>query len=168
MPYKTIHLEFTGEIAMITRSAVRKKRNAISPEMIITELLSRFLTKSKRAPRGFCSLTGAGESVLLRHGSGRAQGAGVSNSPAEQREDADRIARLLPANLEFPEAHHRCRERTRDRRRLRYRHALRLHAGFAGSEVWISGKFASGFSPRSAYPFFSCAKSAKNAPASFF
>ena len=40
MPFKALHLEFTGDIAMITLSRP-EKRNAISPEMIV-ELLSAF------------------------------------------------------------------------------------------------------------------------------
>jgi len=98
MTYRTLHLEFTGEIAMITLSRP-EKRNAISPEMI-AELLSAFDEVEASAARVLI-LTGAGQAFC----SGmdlEALKALASQSPAEQREDADRIARLCLRIWSFP------------------------------------------------------------------
>jgi len=98
MPYKTLHLEFTGEIAMITLSRP-EKRNAISPEMI-AELLSAF-SEVEASPARVLLLTGAGKAFC----SGmdlEALKALATQSPAEQREDADRIARLCLRIWSFP------------------------------------------------------------------
>lgn len=98
MPYKTLHLEFTGEIAMITLSRP-EKRNAISPEMI-AELLSAF-DEVETSPARILLLTGTGKAFC----SGMdldALRALASQSPAEQREDAERIARLCLRIWNFP------------------------------------------------------------------
>ncbi len=98
MPFKTLHLEFTGEIAMITLSRP-EKRNAISPEMI-AELLSAF-NEVEASPARVLILTGAGKAFC----SGmdlEALKALASQSPAEQREDADRLARLFLRIWSFP------------------------------------------------------------------
>jgi methylglutaconyl-CoA hydratase len=98
MPYRTLHLEFSGEIAMITLSRP-EKRNAITPEMI-AELLSAF-SEVETSPARVLILTGAGKAFC----SGmdlEALKALASQSPAEQREDADRIARLCLRIWRFP------------------------------------------------------------------
>src|ERR1700693_3137363 len=98
MPYQTLHLEFTGEIAMITLSRP-EKRNAISPEMI-AELLSAF-DEVEASPARVLLLTGAGKGFC----SGmdlEALKALASQPPAEQREDADRLARLFLRIWSFP------------------------------------------------------------------
>src|SRR5580704_14793047 len=98
MPFKALHLEFTGDIAMITLSRP-EKRNAISPEMIV-ELLSAF-DEVEASPARVLILTGAGKAFC----SGmdlEALRALASQSPAEQREDADRIATLCLRIWSFP------------------------------------------------------------------
>src|ERR1700688_3202842 len=98
MPYKALHLEFTGEIAMITLSRP-EKRNAISPEMI-AEVLSAF-DEVEASPARVLLLTGAGKAFC----SGmdlEALKALASQSPAEQKEDADRLARLFLRIWSFP------------------------------------------------------------------
>jgi methylglutaconyl-CoA hydratase len=98
MPYKTVHLEFTGEIAMITLSRP-EKRNAISAEMI-AELFSAF-NEVEASPARVLILTGAGKAFC----SGmdlEALKALATQSPAEQREDADRLARLCLRIWSFP------------------------------------------------------------------
>src|SRR5580704_12112639 len=98
MPFKALHLEFTGDIAMITLSRP-EKRNAISPEMIV-ELLSAF-NEVEASPARVLILTGAGKAFC----SGmdlEALRALASQSPAEQREDADRIATLCLRIWSFP------------------------------------------------------------------
>jgi len=98
MTYRTLHLELTGEIAMITLSRP-EKRNAISPEMI-TELLSAF-SEVEASPARVLLLTGAGKSFC----SGmdlEALKALAAQSLAEQREDADRLARLFLRIWSFP------------------------------------------------------------------
>ena len=98
MPFKALHLEFTGDIAMITLSRP-EKRNAISPEMIV-ELLSAF-DEVEASPARVLILTGAGKAFC----SGmdlEALKALASQSPAEQREDADRLARLFLRIWSFP------------------------------------------------------------------
>ena len=98
MPNRTLHLEFSGEIAMITLSRP-EKRNAITPEMI-AELLSAF-SEVETSPARVLILTGAGKAFC----SGmdlEALKALASQSPAEQREDADRIARLCLRIWSFP------------------------------------------------------------------
>ena len=98
MPYQTLHLEFSGEIAMITLSRP-EKRNAISAEMI-AELLSAFNEVEAGLAR-----------VLILTGAGKAFCSGMdleslkalaTQSPAEQREDADRLVRLFLRIWSFP------------------------------------------------------------------
>jgi methylglutaconyl-CoA hydratase len=98
MPYQTLHLEFSGEIAMITLSRP-EKRNAISPEMI-AELLSSF-NEVEASPARALILTGAGKAFC----SGMdldALKALATQSPAQQREDADRLASLFLRIWSFP------------------------------------------------------------------
>jgi methylglutaconyl-CoA hydratase len=98
MPYQTLHLEFSGEIAMITLSRP-EKRNAISPEMI-AELLSSF-SEVEASPARVLILTGAGKAFC----SGMdldALKALATQSPAQQREDADRLASLFLRIWSFP------------------------------------------------------------------
>jgi methylglutaconyl-CoA hydratase len=98
MTYRTLHLEHTGEIAMITLSRP-EKRNAISPEMI-EELLSAF-SEVETSPSRVLLLTGAGNAFC----SGmdlEALKALSAQSLAEQREDADRVARLFLRIWSFP------------------------------------------------------------------
>jgi methylglutaconyl-CoA hydratase len=98
MAYHTLHLEFTGEIAMITLSRP-EKRNAISAEMI-AELLSAF-NDVEASPARVLILTGAGKAFC----SGmdlEALKALATQSPAEQREDADRLARFFIRIWSFP------------------------------------------------------------------
>jgi methylglutaconyl-CoA hydratase len=98
MPFRTLHLEFTGEIAMITLNRP-EKRNAITAEMI-AELFSAFSEVEASSAR-----------VLLLTGAGKAFCSGMDlealkalaeQSPAEQREDADRLARLCLRIWSFP------------------------------------------------------------------
>jgi methylglutaconyl-CoA hydratase len=98
MPYRTLHLEFTGDIAMITLSRP-EKRNAITAEMI-AELFSAF-SELEASPARVLILTGAGKAFC----SGmdlEALKALATQSPAEQREDADRLARLCLRIWSFP------------------------------------------------------------------
>ena len=98
MPYRTLHLEFTGEIALITLSRP-EKRNAISPEMI-AELFSAF-SEVEASPARVLILTGAGKAFC----SGmdlEALKSLATQSPAEQREDADRLASLFLRIWSFP------------------------------------------------------------------
>lgn len=98
MSYHVIHLEFSGEVAMITLSRP-EKRNAITAEMI-AELLSAFDEIETSAAR-----------VLILTGAGKAFCSGMdldalkklaTQSLAEQREDADRLARLFLRIWSFP------------------------------------------------------------------
>jgi len=98
MSYQTLHLEFTGEIAMITLSRP-EKRNAITAEMI-SELFSAF-NEVEASPARVLILTGAGKAFC----SGMdldALKALATQSIAEQREDADRFARLCLRIWSFP------------------------------------------------------------------
>src|SRR5579863_6470896 len=98
MPYQTLHLEFSGEIATITLNRP-EKRNAISAEMI-TELLAAFGTV-EASPARVLILTGAGQAFC----SGMdldALKALATQSPAEQSEDADRLVRLFQGIWSFP------------------------------------------------------------------
>src|ERR1700693_4020761 len=98
MPYQTLHLEFSGEIAMITLSRP-EKRNAITPGMI-AELLSAF-NEIEASPARVLILTGAGKAFC----SGMdlaALKALATQPPAEQREDADRLASLFLRIWSFP------------------------------------------------------------------
>jgi methylglutaconyl-CoA hydratase len=98
MPFHTLHLEFTGEIAMITLDRP-EKRNAITAEMI-AELLAAFSEVEASTARVLI-LTGAGKAFC----SGMdldALKALAEQSPAEQREDADRLARLFLRIWSFP------------------------------------------------------------------
>ncbi len=98
MPYQTLHLEFSGEIAMITLSRP-EKRNAITAEMIAN--LQAAFTEVDESPARVLILTGAGKAFC----SGMdldALKALATQSAAEQREDADRLARLLLRIWSFP------------------------------------------------------------------
>ena len=98
MVLNTLHLEYTGEIALITLSRP-EKRNAISPEMI-AELLAAFHEVEESTARVLI-LTGAGKAFC----SGmdlEALKALVTQSPEQQREDADRLAALFLRIWSFP------------------------------------------------------------------
>jgi methylglutaconyl-CoA hydratase len=98
MPNQTLHLEYTGEIAMITLSRP-EKRNAITREMI-AELLSAF-DEVETSPARVLILTGAGKAFC----SGmdlEALKSFARQSPAEQREDADRLGTLFLRIWSFP------------------------------------------------------------------
>jgi methylglutaconyl-CoA hydratase len=98
MTNRTLHLEFSGEIAMITLSRP-EKRNAVSAEMI-AELLSAFSEVEASAARVLI-LTGAGKAFC----SGmdlEALKALAAQSPTQQREDAERLARLFLRIWSFP------------------------------------------------------------------
>jgi methylglutaconyl-CoA hydratase len=98
MPYQTLHLEISGEIATITLNRP-EKRNAISSEMI-ADLLSAF-DEVDGNPARVLILTGAGKAFC----SGmdlEALKALATQSPAEQREDADRLAHLFRRLWSFP------------------------------------------------------------------
>jgi methylglutaconyl-CoA hydratase len=98
MAYLTLHLEFTGEIAMITLSRP-EKRNAISAEMI-AELLSAF-NDVEASPARVLILTGAGKAFCSGMDLEDLK-ALATQSPAEQREDADRLARFFIRIWSFP------------------------------------------------------------------
>ena len=88
MPYQTLHLQFSGGIATITLNRP-EKRNAISTEMI-AELLKAF-GEVEASPARVLILTGAGKAFC----SGMdldALKVLATQSPAEQLEDADRLA----------------------------------------------------------------------------
>ncbi|HEX4642071.1 MAG TPA: enoyl-CoA hydratase-related protein [Candidatus Acidoferrales bacterium] len=98
MPYQTLQLEFSGEIATITLNRP-EKRNAISSEMI-EELLAAFAAV-EAGPARVLILTGAGKAFC----SGmdlEALKALATQSPAEQRADADRLARFFQRLWSFP------------------------------------------------------------------
>jgi methylglutaconyl-CoA hydratase len=98
MPFSTLHLEFSSEVATITLNRP-EKRNAISPEMI-AELLSAF-SEVEAGPTRVLILTGAGKAFC----SGmdlEALKALATQSPAQQREDADRLAQLCLRIWSFP------------------------------------------------------------------
>jgi methylglutaconyl-CoA hydratase len=98
MPYHTIHLEYSSEIAMITLSRP-DKRNAITAEMI-AELLSAF-SEVEASPTRVLILTGAGKAFC----SGmdlEALKELATQSAAEQREDAGLLARLCLRIWSFP------------------------------------------------------------------
>jgi methylglutaconyl-CoA hydratase len=98
MPYQTLHLEFTGDIAMLKLSRP-EKRNAISCEMI-AEILSAF-DEVETSPARILILTGAGKAFCSGMDLEALQ-ALASQSSAEQREDADRLARFFLRIWSFP------------------------------------------------------------------
>ncbi len=98
MPYHTLQLEFAGEIATITLNRP-EKRNAITAEMI-AELFAAF-SEVDASPARVGILTGAGKAFC----SGMdldALKALATQSHSEQREDADRLARLCLRIWNFP------------------------------------------------------------------
>jgi len=98
MPYQSLHLEYTGDIAMITLSRP-EKRNAITREMI-AELFAAF-DEVETSPARVLILTGAGKAFC----SGmdlEALKALARQSPAEQREDADNLGNLFLRIWNFP------------------------------------------------------------------
>jgi methylglutaconyl-CoA hydratase len=98
MAYQTLQLESSGELATITLNRP-EKRNAISSEMI-AELLSAF-DEVEASPARVVILTGAGKAFC----SGmdlEALKALATQSPAEQLEDARRLARMFRRIWSFP------------------------------------------------------------------
>ena len=98
MPYQTLILEFSGDLATITLNRP-EKRNAISPEMI-AEVLSAFTEVEDHAAR-ILIITGAGKAFC----SGmdlEALKALATQSAAEQREDAYRLVQLFHRVWSFP------------------------------------------------------------------
>ena len=98
MPYHTLILESSGEIATITLNRP-EKRNAITTQMI-DELLAAF-THIETNPARVVVLTGAGQAFC----SGMdldALKALAGQSPAEQLEDSRRLARLCRRIWSFP------------------------------------------------------------------
>jgi len=98
MPYTTLQLEFAGDIATITLNRP-EKRNAISTEMI-AELLAAF-DQIEANPASVVILTGSGKAFC----SGmdlEALKALATQSPAEQRKDADQLAQLFRRLWSFP------------------------------------------------------------------
>jgi methylglutaconyl-CoA hydratase len=98
MPHHSLQLEYSGEIATITLHRP-EKRNAITAEMI-AELLSAF-SEIEASPARILILTGAGKAFC----SGmdlEALRALATQSPAEQSEDADRLAHLCLRLWSFP------------------------------------------------------------------
>src|SRR6266436_2621692 len=98
MSFTTLHLEFSGEVATITLNRP-EKRNAISPEMI-SELLTAF-NEVEASPARVLILTGAGKAFC----SGMdldALKALATQSPAEQLEDARRLAKMCRRIWSFP------------------------------------------------------------------
>src|ERR1700730_1489255 len=96
--HSTLILEFSGEIAKVTLNRP-EKRNAITPQMI-AELQTSLDTIEKRHSR-----------VVIVTGAGKAFCAGMDldmlsaitkQSPAENQEDARRIAKLLRRIWSFP------------------------------------------------------------------
>jgi methylglutaconyl-CoA hydratase len=98
MAYQTLQIESSGELATITLNRP-EKRNAISAEMI-AELLSAFDQVEASSAR-VAILTGAGKAFC----SGmdlEALKALTTQSPAEQLEDARRLARMFRRIWSFP------------------------------------------------------------------
>jgi methylglutaconyl-CoA hydratase len=98
MTYQTLHREFSGEVATITLNRP-EKRNAISPEMI-SDLLTAF-NEVEASPARVLILTGAGKAFC----SGmdlEALKALTTQSPAEQLEDARRLAKMCRRIWSFP------------------------------------------------------------------
>jgi methylglutaconyl-CoA hydratase len=90
MAYQTIQLEFSGEVATITLNRP-EKRNAITAEMI-AELLSAF-DDVEENPARVLILTGAGKAFCSGMDLDALQKL-ATQSPADQHEDAERLARL--------------------------------------------------------------------------
>lgn len=98
MPYQTLHLECSGEIALITLNRP-EKRNAISPGMM-AELVSAF-DEVEASPARVLILTGSGKAFC----SGMdldALKALATQSPAEHLEDARRLAHTCRRIWSFP------------------------------------------------------------------
>jgi len=98
MPYQTLHLEFSGQIATITLNRP-EKRNAISAEMI-SDILAAF-DEIEASPARVVILTGAGKAFC----SGmdlEALKALATQSPDEQHADADRLGQFFRRLWSFP------------------------------------------------------------------
>jgi methylglutaconyl-CoA hydratase len=98
MSFHTLQLEFAGDVATIALNRP-EKRNAISPEMIV-EILSAF-DEVETSPAHALILTGAGKAFC----SGmdlEALKALATQTLTQQREDADRLAKLFRRIWSFP------------------------------------------------------------------
>jgi methylglutaconyl-CoA hydratase len=98
MSFQTLQLEYAGDVATITLNRP-EKRNAISPEMIV-EILFAF-DEVEASPARVLILTGAGKAFC----SGmdlEVLKALATQSLSQQREDADRLAKLFRRIWSFP------------------------------------------------------------------
>ncbi len=98
MPYQTLTLEFSGEIAMLTLNRP-EKRNAISSDMI-ADLFSA-LAKIESNPARVLILTGVGKSFCAGMDLEELKSV-ATRSPAEHLEDSRRTAKLLKRIWSFP------------------------------------------------------------------
>jgi methylglutaconyl-CoA hydratase len=98
MPYNTLKLQVTGDIATITLSRP-EKRNAISTEM--TDELMAALAEVETSPARVAILTGEGKAFCSGIDLGALR-AIATQSAEENLEDARRFARLLRRIWSFP------------------------------------------------------------------
>jgi len=139
--HQTLLLEITGNIATITLNRP-EKRNAISTPMMAE--LQTALDEIEPKPRTRGDSDRSGQSILRRHGFGYACVHREAVPGGKSGGFAADCQNVSP-HLEFPATADRSGQRRGVCRRLRYRHALRFHAGRAGSQIrvhrsedWIS------------------------------
>src|SRR5579859_2580913 len=96
--YSTLHLEFTGEIAKITLNRP-DKRNAINPQMIAE--LQTALDSIEKSHSRVVVVTGAGKAFCAGMDLDMLS-AITKQSPAENQDDARRIAKMLRRIWSFP------------------------------------------------------------------
>jgi len=98
MPYSTLKLEFTGELATITFTRP-EKRNAIS-EAMIADLMSAFYEVETHSARVLI-LTGAGKAFCSGMDLDELNAA-ATRTPSEHLENSRRLARLYRRIWSFP------------------------------------------------------------------
>jgi len=98
MPYTTLQLEFSGDIATITLNRP-EKRNAISAAMI-ADLMAAF-AEAEANPARVLILTGAGDAFCSGMDLDELKAA-ATQSPTEHLEDSRRTARLYRRIWSFP------------------------------------------------------------------
>ena len=129
--YETLTLEFSGQLATLTLNRP-DKRNAIIPKMI-SELQSA-LDEIENGRTRVAIVTGAGKSFCA--GMDLEMLSDIANqSSAENMDDSRRMAKMFRRIWSFSKPLDRRSQRRRACRRLRHRHALRLHPRRSRSKI---------------------------------
>ena len=149
MAYTTLHLEFSGDIATITLSSAGKTQRHLRRDDRRPYVRFR---RSRIESRARLDPDRRGQGILLRAWTWMTQGRRDAIAHGTHRGLPEHGA-ALPAHLEFSETHHRRRERTGHRGRMRHSRRCAISRSRCRKQNSDTRKCASDFFPPS-YPFF--------------